>query len=230
MKLLTIQVGKPRTFGTAHAANPDDREWTTGFYKEPVTGPVLVLRTNLAGDGQADLRNHGGPDKAICAYPGDHLPFWKSELGLELPHGAFGENFTTEGATEADVCIGDIFRCGTALLQISQPRQPCWKLARRWRIKDLAARVERTGRTGWYFRVLEEGVEEPGSEFVFLERPHPEWSVDAANEVMHHQKTDWEAARRLAACAALSESWKSTLSRRVATQTIASTAARLSGS
>jgi MOSC domain-containing protein YiiM len=229
VKLLTIQVATPRTFGTAEAADPNDREWTTGFYKEPVTSPVLVSRTNLAGDGQADLRNHGGLDKAICAYPRDHWLHWEAELGMELPHGAFGENFTTEGATEPDVYIGDVYRCGTALLQISQPRQPCWKLARRWRIRDLAAQVERTGRTGWYFRVLKEGIVEPGSELTLLERPHPEWTVAAANEVMHHQKANWEAAQRLAACAALSESWKSTLFRRATTQTIASTAGRLNG-
>ncbi|MES2573177.1 MAG: MOSC domain-containing protein [Verrucomicrobiota bacterium] len=229
LRLLGIQVGTPRTFSMAEECDASHREWTTGFYKEPVTGPVRIARTNLAGDGQADLRNHGGPDKAICLYPRDHWLFWKAELGLELPHGAFGENFTTEGAVEAGVCIGDIFRCGTALLQISQPRQPCWKLARRWRIKDLAAKVERTGRTGWYFRVLEEGHVEPGTALDLLERLHPQWTVAAANDVMHQRKTDWEAARHLAACADLSESWKVSLARRAATQTIAGAAPRLDG-
>lgn len=229
MRLLSIQVGKPQLLGKPGAADPHDREWTTGFYKEPVAGAVSVGRTNLAGDGQADLQHHGGPDKAICVYPKDHSPFWQSDLGLDLPHGAFGENFTIAGAVESDVCIGDVFRCGSAVLQISQPRQPCWKLARRWRIKDLAARVERTGRTGWYFRALTEGVVEAPAGLTLLQRPHPEWTVAAANAVMHHRKTDWDAAHALATCPALSKSWQTSLSRRAQTQTVASTAPRLLG-
>ncbi|HWH70544.1 MAG TPA: MOSC domain-containing protein, partial [Candidatus Sulfotelmatobacter sp.] len=133
MRLVSIQVGKPVTLGQADAANPDDRSWTTGFFKASVTGPVYVGKTNLEGDGQADLKNHGGVDKAICAYSKDHWAYWETEFSLHLANGAFGENFTIEGATERDVCIGDIYRCGGALLQVSQPRQPCWKLARRWR-------------------------------------------------------------------------------------------------
>jgi MOSC domain-containing protein YiiM len=229
MKLIGIQVAKPHLRGTPDAADPNDRQWTTGFFKETVRGSVLASRTNLDGDGQADLKAHGGPDKAICVYPKDHWSFWAEELSLTVMPGAFGENFTTLGAVEADVCIGDVFRCGAAIFQISQPRQPCWKLARRWRIRDLAARVERTGRTGWYFRVLEEGVVEAGADFALVERQHPEWTIAAANDVMHHRKTDWEAANRLAFCPALSQSWKSSLSRRAATQQIASTAARLEG-
>jgi MOSC domain-containing protein YiiM len=229
MKLISIQVGKPRVLGMTGAADLDDREWSTGFYKEPIAGSVLVSRTNLAGDGQADLKNHGGPDKAICVYPQDHWPAWVAELGIKQTPGGFGENFTIAGAVEKDVCIGDVFRCQGVLVQVSQPRQPCWKLARRWRIKDLAVRVERTGRTGWYFRVLEEGPVEAGADFALLERPHPQWTVASANEVMHHRKTDWEAASRLAQCPALSESWRSSLGRRATTQQIASTAPRLEG-
>jgi len=229
MKLLSIQVGTPRLVDDAGATEPDARPWTTGFYKRTIEGPVAVGRTNLTGDGQADLKNHGGPDKAICAYPKDHWGYWEAELHLQLPHGAFGENFTTLGLVEADVCIGDVFSCGTAVLQVSQPRQPCWKLARRWGIKDLAARVEQTGKTGWYFRVLTEGVVEAPTDLSLLQRPHPEWNIAAANEVMHHRKADWEAAHALASCPALSASWQASLSRRAMTQTVASTAPRLLG-
>ncbi|HEX8309744.1 MAG TPA: MOSC domain-containing protein [Chthoniobacteraceae bacterium] len=173
--------------------------------------------------------NHGGLDKAACAYPEDHREFWEMELGFPMPHGAFGENFTTRGAIETGVCVGDIYRCGTAVLQVSQPRQPCWKLARRWRVKDLAARVERTGQTGWYFRVLIEGVVKAPADMALLERPHPEWTIAAANEVMHHRRADWEAARALGSCPSLSRSWQMSLSNRAAAQVAASTAPRLLG-
>jgi MOSC domain-containing protein YiiM len=176
--LLSIQVGPPRSFGIPGASDPMDRPWTTGFYKEPTVGPVLVGRTNLEGDGQADLVNHGGPDKAVLAYSADHYPAWRSELAKpDLPFGAFGENFTVVGQTEADVCIGDRWTVGEVRLEVSQPRLPCWKLARRWRIKDLALRVDRTGRSGWYFRVLAEGQVTTGQSWRLEERPFPDWTV-----------------------------------------------------
>lgn len=214
MKLLSIQVGTPQTHGHADATEPMDKPWVSGFFKSVVAGPVQVTRTQISGDGQADLVNHGGPDKAINVYPSEHLHYWQAELGLPLPPGAFGENFTVAGSLESDVCVGDVFRVGEVIVQVSQPRQPCWKLARRWRIKDLAARVERTGFTGWYLRVLQEGVVEAPAEFTLLERPHPEWSVALANEIMHHRKDDREAAHALAQCPALSASWITSLSRR----------------
>jgi len=230
VEVLSIQVGLPRTLGRPEAADPMDKVWTTGFFKEPVAGPVWLGRTNLVGDGQADLQNHGGPEKAVNVYPAEHYPYWESDLGLAgLAPGAFGENFTTIGALEAVVCVGDIFEAGEALVQVSQPRQPCWKLARRWRIKDLALRVQQTGRTGWYFRVLREGRVEAGRPLVLVDRPHPEWTVAAANEVMHHRKADMEAARALAACPALSARWRETLSRRASTGQAESSAARLEG-
>jgi len=229
IKLLSIQVGTPKTLGTPDAEDLHDKLWTTGFFKEPVSGPVQVSVTNLAGDAQADLKNHGGVDKAVCCYPKDHWPYWESDLGFKLPQGAFGENFTISGCEEKDVCIGDIFQCGTAMFQLSQPRQPCWKLARRWRIKDLAARVGRTGKTGWYFRVLQEGVVESDSELVLIQRPCPVFTVAYANEIMHKRRADWNAAAGLASCSLLSESWKNTLATRASKREIASSNARLSG-
>lgn len=204
-----------------------DREWTTAFYKEPVSGSVALGSEGLEGDGQADRRVHGGPDKAVNVYPQEHFAAWRAELGLECQGGAFGENFTTAGLTEAAVCIGDTFRLGAVVVQISQPRQPCWKLARRWRLKDLAHRVEQTGRTGWYFRVLSPGQVAAPSDVVLVDRPHPEWTVAAANRVMHHDKTNRDAARALAACRALSESWKHSLLGRATFPTTTPAPARL---
>lgn len=228
--MFSLNVGLPQTIGRVDATDPLEKAWTTGFFKEPVVDPVWLGRTNLVGDGQADLQNHGGPDKAVNAYPIEHYEYWRAELELaELPCAAFGENFTTAGALEAEVCIGDVFQVGDAQVQISQPRQPCWKLARRWRVKDLALRVQQTGRTGWYFRVLAEGFVKAGDRIQLVERPHPEWSVAAANEVMHQRKDDATAARSLAACLALSESWRRSLSRRAAAGAAESTAARIGG-
>ncbi len=229
MTLLSIQVGTPKSYGAVDAKELDDRLWTTGFFKAPISGPIRVSETNLEGDAQADLKNHGGVDKAVCCYPKDHWPHWENDLNISLPNGAFGENFTTLGADENQVCIGDLFECGTAVFQISQPRQPCWKLARRWRIKDLAAKVERTGKTGWYFRIIRAGHIEAGSQLVLAERPFPEMTVAYANEVMHQLKHDFAAARRLASCPLLSESWKTTLSARAEKGKVESSDARLKG-
>ncbi len=215
IKLLSIQVGLPKTLGTPGASDTMDQEWTTGFFKELVSGPVWAGTTDLAGDGQADLRVHGGPDKAINVYPFEHYAFWLNDLGYkELPNGAFGENFTVAGLLETEVCIGDIFEVGDALVQISQPRSPCWKLARRWRVQDLVARVVHTGKTGWYFRVLREGNVQAGAALVLIERPYPAWTVTVANNIMRQHKENYghkenyRAVHALAECPALSGSWQ----------------------
>ncbi len=214
LRLVSLQVGLPQTRGRPEAADPMDREWTSGIHKAPVAGPVVATHLGLAGDGQADLKNHGGPDKAINAYPSDHFDLWKVELGRDCMPGSFGENFTTQGATEFEICIGDIFQVGGLLVQVSQPRQPCWKLARLWRIADLAARVERTGRTGWYFRVLHTGEVQASDNFLLAERPFPQWTVAEANEIMYRRRDDITSARALASCPALSESWRTSLGKR----------------
>lgn len=229
--LASIQVGLPRTLGQIDAADPMDRCWTTAFYKEPVSGPVALSRTLLEGDGQADEVHHGGPDKAVLAYSADHYPAWRQELNLpDLPSGAFGENFTVAGLTEADVCIGDTWRIGPkVLVQVSQPRQPCWKLARRWRIKNLALLVEQSGRTGWYLRVLQPGTVEAGMTLTLLKRPYPQWTVARASEVMHVVRHDLDLAAELAAIPELAASWQATLRRRVQEGRPGDTTARLVG-
>lgn len=208
----SIQVGRPRWHGVEDAPDPFDSRWETGFYKNPVAGPVRLGLVNLEGDGQADLQNHGGPDKAVCCYPAAHYPGWRAELERpDLPFGGFGENLTIDGLAEEDVCIGDVWAIGDALVAVSQPRQPCWKLARRWRVEDLAARVQRTGRTGWYFRVLREGTLTPGLTLALQDRPHPAWTVARANHLMHLDRKNAALAAELAAVPALAKSWQKTL-------------------
>lgn len=211
-RVVDLRVGLPRQLGTSGA---DERPWSTGSFKEPVAGPIWLGRTNLAGDGQADLKNHGGPDKAVCTYPAVHYADWQNELGNpNFGYGAFGENLTVDGMSEPNVCIGDVFRVGTARIQVSQPRQPCWKLSRRWGIKDLALRVQASGRTGWYLRVLEEGEVAAGNLLVLLDRSFPKWTVARANAVMHDRTADHETVAALAACPTLSARWRATLATR----------------
>ncbi|MFZ3199621.1 MAG: MOSC domain-containing protein [Candidatus Acidiferrales bacterium] len=206
--LCSIQVGAPRSYGREDAVDAHDKPWTTGFFKTPVAGPVFAGTMNLVGDGQADLENHGGVDKAVLAYSADHYPKWRDELRMpDMPHGAFGENLTISGLNEKSVCIGDIFRIGKVTFEVSQPRQPCWKLARRWRMHELVRLVVHNGRSGWYFRVLEEGWIEARMPVELIERPNPAWPVARANEILHHRQTDLPLTLALADVPGLSDAW-----------------------
>jgi len=206
--LCSVQTGLPNSYGCDGAVDPHDQPWTTGFFKTPVEGRVFVAGTNLAGDGQADLKNHGGIDKAVLAYSADHYPKWRSELRMpDMPYGAFGENLTILGMDEELVCIGDTLRVGNVILQVSQPRQPCWKLARRWRMNDLTGLVVSNGRSGWYLRVLEQGWIEAHLPVALVDRPNPGWSIARANEVLHHRKTDLPSTMELAEVPGLAHSW-----------------------
>jgi len=212
--VLSIQVGKPKSIGISeHAANPMDRTWSSAIFKDVVKGPIWLGETNLEGDEQADLKHHGGPEKAVLAYASAHYPFWQGELGLpDIPFGGFGENLTVEGLTEANVCIGDTYEIGEAVVQVSQPRRPCWKLARRWKIKDLTLRVQTTGYTGWYLRVLKTGHIKEGDTLKLVERPYPEWTVERCNRLMHgNKKPALKEVKELASCTLLSQNWRDTL-------------------
>ena len=215
-ELFSLQAGMPKTLGEPGAADPNDREWTTALFKETVHGSRWLGTTQLEGDGQADRENHGGPDMAINVYPAEHYPHWAATLDRgTLPYGAFGENFTTRGLVEDEVRIGDTFHVGASVIvQVSQPRQPCWKIARRWKVKDLALQVQQTGFTGWYFRVLHEGPVAAGDTMRLGERGDPTWTISAVNRVVYGRKDDRAAARALAACPALSAGWKEMLRQR----------------
>lgn len=208
--ILTIQAGKPQ----AVAPQGDGKAWMTGFQKHAVGSPVWLGRLNFVGDEQADLKHHGGPDKAVCVYPAAHYPQWQNELDLDLSPGSFGENLTVAGQVEEDICIGDIWKIGDAKVQVSQPRQPCWKLSRWWNVEDLAVRVQETGRTGWYLRVITEGDVEAGASIRLVDRAHSDWTIAAANQRMHHDKNNVTAAATLAKLSELSISWRETLKRR----------------
>jgi MOSC domain-containing protein YiiM len=224
--LQSIQLGKPKSYGYEGAKDPHDMQWTTGFFKTTVEGAVFAGTTNLVGDGQADLVNHGGVDKAVLAYSADHYPQWRDELNLpDMPHGAFGENLTITGMSEQSVHIGDILQIGPVTFEVSQPRQPCWKLARRWRLHPLTGYVVKNGRTGWYLRVLEQGWIEAGMPVKLLDRPNPDWPIARANRILHHCKKDLALTLDLAEVPKLAQSWVSELmerAERLRAETVAS--------
>lgn len=226
----SIQVGQPRTLGQTGSGSPFDRPWTSAIHKHSVTGPVRVHRTNMAGDAQADLVNHGGPDKVLLVYSADHRAAWRRDLPrLDASPGGFGENLTVVGLDERSVCIGDVYRFGGVLAQVSQPRSPCWKLARRHRQLDLAARVEGNGRTGWYLRVLEEGEVSSRDEFALLERHHPLWTVARTKSLMRDRHAGRDVIEELSQLMALSAGWRERLARRLGNPQLADPLARLSG-
>jgi MOSC domain-containing protein YiiM len=213
-RLLSIQTGLPAVHGDPVARDPFAQPWRTGFYKSPRAGPVWVGKTNLAGDGQANRKVHGGPDKAVLAYAASHYPLWRFELGVpDLPYGAFAENFTIAALDEFNVCIGDIYQIGDARLQVSQPRQPCSNISRRWQRRGLTEEVARNGRTGWYMRVFDEGEVVAGAPVCLLERPSPAWTVARAAGVMARRASHRaEALTFLDEVPALSEAWRQALS------------------
>lgn len=129
----------------------------------------------------------------------------------DFPYGAFGENFTIIGQTESSVCIGDIYNFGEAQIQVSQPRQPCWKLSRRLQIRDLTLQVQKNGLTGWYFRVLKEGEIKPNLPLILQDRPYPQWTITRANQIMHQEQSNKESVANLAACPLLASNWQVTL-------------------
>jgi len=204
------------------------KEVSTGIFKKPVQGPLFLSRLNFEGDGQADTVHHGGTDKAVCVYPHEHYAYWERELDIKLEPGAFGENVTLDGLREDDVHIGDIFSLGEAVVQISQPRQPCFKLALRYGVPEMPVKVQETGYTGFYFRVLKEGKVERLDKLTRTQRHPLGISVSEANRVMHVDKNDLDAARAMLQVEELSESWRKTLMKRIAGSE-ADSAARLKG-
>lgn len=209
-----LQIGKVKRLGTLGASDFLDRPWRSGTFKSAVDGPLWVAKEGAQGDEQADMDNHGGPDKAVLFYSSDHFAEWEAELGISaMPGGSFGENVTVAGIQEPDVCIGDTYAIGEVTVQISEARWPCSKQSRRWRVRDMADRMEKTGRTGWYGRVLVSGPVHLGDRLQLLERPYPEWTVREAIRIIGQREEDPEEARRLASCPFLSEVWRRLLAK-----------------
>ncbi|WP_394727520.1 MOSC domain-containing protein [Altererythrobacter sp. GH1-8] len=203
-----ICTGKPVPFNGAEKS---------AFAKQPVDGAVRITLEGIESDEQADRKHHGGPEMAIHLYPLDHHEFWRGALmGHELldQPGAFGSNLAVQGIDEAQVHIGDRFRLGSALLEISQSRQPCWKIEHRFQRKGMVAMIIETGKCGWYFRVLEEGVAKPGDTLERVETGHESWSVERAFLTLFSPISDKDNLAQLAALDRLSPDHKARAARR----------------
>jgi MOSC domain-containing protein YiiM len=212
VSIASIQVGMPQVYGSPDSESSMQSQWYTGFYKNPISGPIELYVLGLKGDGVADTNSHGGHDKAVLGYSLAHYSFWKSILGGdELEPGSFGENFSIVGQTESSACIGDRYKVGDCELEISQPRQPCWKLGRRLQNKMMPKWVTQTGFGGWYFRVLKTGMIERGMAMQLIKRPHPQWTISRANDVLYGRELDSASMTELMLLPELSDSWKSSL-------------------
>ncbi len=204
MRLVSVNVGQPRDVEYRGATI------RTGIFKEPVRGRVSVRTLNIEGDGQGDPKVHGGRDMAVYAYPLEHYAYWERELGGEaLPHGQFGENLTVEGILEEGVRVGDTFRIGTALLQVTQPRIPCYKLAMRMgQGAEFPKRFQDSGRVGFYLRVLDEGEVGAGDAFALVRRDTPSVTIAEFIAVYRRRHDDPEGLRRVLAVPALGDAWR----------------------
>jgi len=214
IEVVGVNVGTPQVLH-----EQDGERVYSAIAKRPVTvGTTLWLSIgNLAGDGQADLSVHGGPDKAVYAYPSEHRAAWSEELGEELGAAPFGENLSTAGALEGDVCIGDVWAWGDALLQVAQPRWPCFKLALHRARPDIQARMRRNGRTGWYLRVLQPGEVVVGEPIEVAERDVAGLTVTDAHAAMGDRHLeDRDRVERLGAHTALAIEWRQPLIDRLA--------------
>lgn len=199
--------------------------------KIAVDGRQSIEAFGFSEDAQADLKHHGGADKAIHHYATDHYATWMSEGAM--PQGtvpaAFGENIATKGMTETTVCIGDIFRLGSALVQVSQGRQPCWKLGAHTGNARMPLLFTRSGRTGWYYRVLETGSTAPGDSIELTERPQPDWTVHRVTAARLLRKASQQECAALAALPELAEGWRAAFSKMAGGDYHEDTATRLQG-
>src|SRR5678816_1914631 len=203
MKLISLNVGLPRI------VESNGEPVTTGIFKEPKQGPVMLRTLNLDGDRQADLRVHGGVSKAVYGYPVEHYEFWRRELpDMELPFGMFGENFTTEGLREDTLNVGDRFRIGEAELMVTEPRLPCYKLGIKFGRSDILRRFLQSRRTGFYFAVIEEGEVGVGDELDLLEKSRHGVRVSDITRLYVSGTDDTELLRRASAVEELPESWR----------------------
>jgi MOSC domain-containing protein YiiM len=203
VKLISLNVARPRL------AVYKGMTLNTGIFKKPVSGSVMLRTLNLDGDRQADLSVHGGPYKAVYAYPSEHYEYWREQLpGIDLPWGAFGENFTTQGLAEVDVQIGDVLKVGSAVVMVRQPRIPCYKLAAKFQRDDIIERFLASGRSGFYFSVEQEGEVGQGDSIEFVARNQDGISIVEMNQLFVRDKYDRALLQKAIATAALPESWR----------------------
>ena len=202
MKIISVNIGQPRII------EYNGEPVSTAIYKDPIAEKIAVQKLTLAGDAQVDRRFHGGASKAVYAYPSEHYKFWQAELSeTELPFGMFGENLTTAGLLETEICVGDKIRFGTAELVATEPRFPCYKLGIRFGRKDIIRRFQKSQKSGIYFAVAKPGELQIGDIIEVLDRD--EYRVSITDLLrLHDEKNDPELAELALAVEALPEKWK----------------------
>lgn len=202
-----------------HPVRIDDEGQFSAIVKHAVSGPVHILKEGLSGDAQADRRVHGGPEKAVHQYAGENyarLAAQFPELAGKLIPGSIGENISGFGFDETNVCIGDIFRLGSAVLQVSQPRRPCWKIDWRYESKGITAHIVNSGLTGWYYRVLEEGTTRTGDTLTHVERLAGTFTLDALWQAWHQHRPDRQQLAAMANAPGLTPGWVQKINDRLA--------------
>jgi MOSC domain-containing protein YiiM len=210
MEIVSLNVARPRLMVYNGATI------NTGIFKKPVSGRIQLRTLNLDGDRQSDLSVHGGPYKAVYAYPSEHYPYWRQELpGADLSWGAFGENFTTAGLAEGELHVGDRFQIGSAIVMVRQPRTPCYKLAAKFQRDDMLERFLVSGRSGVYFSVEREGSVEAGDAFALLHREHEGITISEMNRILSQDRYNHGLLRKAIETAALPEDWREYFSERV---------------
>jgi MOSC domain-containing protein YiiM len=202
-KILSVNVSLPKEIDF------EGQRITTGIFKEPVDRGVILRTLNLDGDRQADLTVHGGPDKAVYAYPIEHYEYWHKVFPtIEMSNGMFGENFTTEGLMEGEVCIGDVFRIGLSEVIATQPRMPCYKLGVKFGRMDVLKKFLASGRSGIYFKVSKEGEVRAGDTIEQIGKDTNRITIRDIVRLYSSEKEDIESMRRAVKVEALPEGWK----------------------
>jgi MOSC domain-containing protein YiiM len=202
-KILSINVSLPKEIDF------ERQKVTTGIFKEPIEGRIMLRTLNLDGDKQADLTVHGGPDKAVYAYPIEHYEFWRKVYpDMQMPNGMFGENFTIEGLMEIDVNVGDIFRIGSSKVVATQPRMPCYKLGVKFGRMDVLKKFLASGRSGIYFKVLKEGEVGAGDLIVRIKNDTNRVGIGDIVRLYASDREDIKTMRRAVKVEALPEGWK----------------------
>lgn len=222
--LLSLRVGGVAPLGA--------RNTPSGIAKSAVAGPITLTETGFAGDSQGDMVRHGGTEKAVHHYPFDHYAAWRSDFGdhaLLVAPGAFGENISTTNLTEDSVAVGDVFALGAAVVEVSQGRQPCWKLNERFGRPDVARQVQSTGRTGWYYRVLAPGLVAPEDRLVLLDRRSKDWTLRRIWRAFYVDPLNRTELAGIAALEPLAEGWRGHAMRRLESNRVEDWTRRLDG-
>lgn len=230
IEIKSVLVGEVKPLGERKAPSAID--------KKPLTARSEYNEFGFLEDRQGDLEAHGGLEKALHHYPFDHYGYWRTVLSSEEGAykgpslgvaGAFGENISTKGVIESQVCLGDIFQLGTGVVQVSQGRQPCWKLNERFCEKQMSRSVQKTGRTGWYYRVLEDGSVGPGDRMVLKERLAPEWDLARVTHLLYVDTKNFADLEEMVQLSFLAESWRQLAERRLAKREVEDWSERLEG-